>query len=145
MEINRQAPVIASHEILICSSVERVWRILTDINSWQRWHPNITQAQLTGSFAPDSVFRWKSNGINITSTLRVIEPLTHLGWTGTAIGTKAVHTWTLVPQQSAVLVKTEEPFEGWLVRLFKKNMATTLEDSLSIWLESLKTEAESQG
>jgi len=142
MDINQQAPVISCQEIFIRASLETVWHLLTDVNSWQTWNPNISHAELTGSFISGSVFRWKAGGVNITSTIQAVEPLTYLSWSGKAIGTRAIHIWTLTPQTDGLLLQTAESFEGWLVNLFKRSMAKTLEDSLKTWLEALKRKAE---
>jgi hypothetical protein len=63
-----------------------------------------------------SVFRWRSGGFNVVSTVREVEPGRRLGWAGWAFGTRAVHTWTFEPREDGVLVRTEESFEGCLVR-----------------------------
>lgn len=142
MEINQQAPVKSEHEIFINAASETIWNILTDINGWSQWHPDIASARLEGALAPKTVFKWKSGGFNIVSTVREVAAPNRLGWTGKAFGARAVHTWTLVPQTSGVLVKTAESFEGWLVSLMKGSMQKTLNSALKVWLESLKKKAE---
>lgn len=132
----------SSHKIVINASQEIVWKLLTDINSWSKWNSAITSAHLDGEFAPNSVFKWKSGGFNIVSTLQEVTPQSHFGWAGKAFGTRAVHTWTLTPQDNGVLVQTEESFEGWLVSLMKGSMQKTLDSALKVWLENLKKKAE---
>jgi len=50
--------------------------------------------------------------------------------------------WILEPIAEGVLVRTEESFEGWLVRLLKGMMQIMLDTSLQTWLEHLKQQAE---
>jgi hypothetical protein len=66
-----------------------------------------------------------------------------MSWTGQVIGTRAIHTWMLEPQADSILVRTEESFEGWLVRLSRGMMQRMLDKSLQEWLECLKQKAES--
>lgn len=142
MNINDQAPVTASHQIFIKASPAAVWKILTDVNSWTEWHPEISQASLDGKFAPSSAFKWKSGGFAIVSTLQEVAPPSHIAWTGKAFGAKAIHTFTLTSQDDGVVVQTAESFEGWLVWLLKGLMQKKLDSALRVWLESLKKKAE---
>lgn len=142
MEINLNAPVIAQHQITINAASNTIWQILTDVNQWSAWNPNISEARLEGALKPGSTFRWKSGGTAILSTLQEIEPQHRLSWTGQVIGTRAIHTWVLEPQVDAVIVRTEESFEGWLVQLTKGMMQRMLDATLQEWLERLKQKAE---
>lgn len=142
MEINQQAPVKSNHEIFINAAPETVWNILTDINRWSEWHPDIAAARLEGELKSQAVFKWKSGGFNIVSTVQEVAAPHRLGWTGKAFGTRAAHTWTLAPQTGGVLVTTAESFEGWLVGLMKGSVQKTLDVALKVWLESLKKKAE---
>ena len=121
---------------------ETVWNLLTDVNSWPDWHPGVTHAHLDGPFAAGAIFQWKANGVKIVSTVQETEPYRHIGWTGKAFGTEAVHTWTLIAKENGVLLKTEESFDGWLVKLFTGMMQKSLEKALDVWLVSLKAKAE---
>ncbi|MBI4784040.1 MAG: SRPBCC family protein [Oscillatoriophycideae cyanobacterium NC_groundwater_1537_Pr4_S-0.65um_50_18] len=142
MEINLKAPAIAQHQITINATSETIWQILTDINQWATWNPNISEARLEGALKPGSTFRWKSGGTAVLSTLQEIEPQRRLSWTGQVIGTRAIHVWMLEPQGDCVIVRTEESFEGWLVQLTKGMMQRMLDTSLQEWLKHLKQKAE---
>jgi hypothetical protein len=142
MEINLEAPVRAQHQITINAASETIWQVLTDINQWSTWNPNISEAQLEGALKPGSTFRWKSGGTAILSKLQEVEPQHRMSWTGQVIGTRAIHTWMLEPQGESVVVRTEESFEGWLVLLTKGMMQRMLDKSLQVWLECLKQRAE---
>ncbi len=45
------APVTASRSVTINAPVDRVWRILTNVKDWPRWHPYLKNAELDGDFA----------------------------------------------------------------------------------------------
>jgi hypothetical protein len=142
MEVNSKAPAIARHEIMVNASSEAIWGLLTDINHWSDWNPNISESRLEGLIKPGTTFRWKSGGTSILSTLQEVEPQRRMSWTGKVIGTQAIHVWILEPYENGVLVRTEESFEGWLVRLSRGMMQRMLDASLASWLEHLKRKAE---
>lgn len=142
MDINSNAPALARHQVLINASLGKVWRLLSDINHWSAWQPDISSAVLDGTLTPGSIFRWKSGGSRVVSQLQDVEPQHRLGWTGKAMGVRARHVWVLEPQADGVLVRTEESFEGWVVVLLKGRMQKTLDTSLQAWLTRLKKTAE---
>ncbi len=140
------APVSAkcrSHsEIRIEAPVERIWSLVTDVDNWPHWNPEVQSAHLEGDLRRGSRFKWKSKGSRVTSTFRDIEPMTRLTWTGVAFGTKAVHSWTFETTDRGVLVTTTETFDGWLPALAPRMMQKTLDDTLPALLASLKAAAE---
>ena len=142
MEINKSAPALATHELLINAPVQRIWSLVADMNNWPGWNPAVKSAKLNGAFEVGTTFNWTSGGISIVSTLQEIQLTTKLVWTGKAIGTRAIHVWSLQPTSAGVLVITSESFEGWLVTLMRKAMQKTLDESLVAWLNQLKRQAE---
>jgi uncharacterized protein YndB with AHSA1/START domain len=145
VEINRRAPVIASDEVFVAAPPEDVWAVLADVDSWPAWNSDVSRARLEGPLAVGSVFRWRSGSVNLVSTFGEVEPGRRLGWTGRAVGTRAVHIWTLIGRDGGTLVETEESFEGWLVRPLKGYMQRTVEKGLESWLRDLKTRVEAGG
>jgi hypothetical protein len=142
MNINESAPVKATREVYIEAAAGSVWTILTGIDRWPGWNAAVSRARLEGSLKPGTIFRWKSGGSSIVSTLQEIEPGNRVSWTGRTLGVAAVHVWTLRPQGSGVLVTTLESFEGWLVRLFRGAFQRLLDRSLEDTLHALKSAAE---
>jgi hypothetical protein len=65
-----------------------------------------------------------------------------LAWTGNTLGIKAIHVWKLKPWDGGTLVRTEESWEGVLVRIFRGRMQKTLQDSINAGLRYMKHEAE---
>ena len=132
----------ARAEIAIDAPAERVWQVLTAIDAWPRWNRAVDTAHLERPVAAGSVFRWKSQGFTVTSTLVTVRAPSRLAWTGEAFGTKASHEWEIVPSAHGVIVRTSETFDGWLPRLMPGTMQDKLEDTLPAWLAALKAEAE---
>lgn len=142
MNIHERSPARATRELRIEASPDRVWSLLTDIDGWPRWNPAVSRARLDGPLAAGSVFRWKSGGSSIVSTLRDVERPRRVSWTGRALGTSAVHVWTLEADGAGVLVTTSESFDGWLVRLLRAWFQRLLDRSLEEALRALKAAAE---
>jgi len=143
MDIDTSAPVFSRKEIIIHAPVEKVWQIQTGIESWVNWQPDVSSAQLEGSLATGTVFRWKAKGLAITSTLHTVEPQQRIGWTGVSLGMYAIHNWTFERQgEKNTHVVTEESLSGWLTRLMKLLDPLFLEKSLEASLQILKATAE---
>ena len=107
MEANRGAPAFAEHEIYVEASPHTVWAVMSDVDSWSSWQPDIGTANLNAPLSPGSTFKWKSGGTGVSSTLQDVEPPRRLAWTGTAAGARAKHVWMIEPQGSGTLVRTQ--------------------------------------
>lgn len=142
INIDQNAPLHARQETLIRAPLEKVWDLQTDINHWHEWQPDVAFAKLEGTLAPNTIFRWKGGGINITSRLHTVEPPTRIGWTGDSMGMHAVHNWTLEPHENGTRVITEESLSGWLASIIKLFDRNFLNKSLTKSLQTLKSEAE---
>lgn len=145
MIINERAPAKSTRELHIEATCEVVRGLLADINNWPRWNPAVSRALLDGRFVPGSVFRWKSGGASLVSTIQDVERPTRVAWTGKTFGVAAIHVWNLKAAGTGVLVKTSESFDGWLVRLFRSPFQRLLDKALKEALRSLKTAAENPG
>jgi hypothetical protein len=143
LEINRKAPATASAEAVILAPLNAVWSILTEIDGWNRWNPDVSRVELRGPLTPGTEFHWRAgSGASIVSTLREVEPERRVAWTGRMLGIRAVHVWTFEEQDGSVLVRSEESFDGLIVRLFAGLMRRTLASSLQKGVRALKAECE---
>jgi uncharacterized protein YndB with AHSA1/START domain len=138
------APVRASCRMVIAASPEKVWTLLTQIERWPQWNPDVSAARLDGALATGSVFAWQSRGLTVTSTLLEVQPMRRLSWTGRSFGTRAFHAWNLEPQPVGVAVSSCECMDGWVPRLLARPMRNALADILAAWLAALKAQAEQQ-
>lgn len=136
------APPRAQAQIRIAAPLDRVWRLIADIDHWPTWNPNVAWARLHGPLAAGTVFDWQAGGFTITSTLQAVEAPRRLAWTGHTWGTQALHRWDLDATDGAVLVGTAETFHGWLPWLLPGRMQRTLDETLPQWLAALKAAAE---
>ena len=142
MEIDRRAPALARSEIEIAADAETVWEVLTNLEQWPSWNPDVHSVVVEGEIAEGTRFKWKAGGVTIESTLREIDRPREIAWTGKTLGTAAIHVWRLAPRDGATLATTEESFNGWLPRLLRRRMQRVLADGLDSGLRHLKAEAE---
>jgi hypothetical protein len=142
MDINRDAPVVASVESLIRAPLGSVWEVLTDLAHWDRWNPEVGYVRYQGPLAAGTEFRWKADGAPIVSTIREVVPERRLVWTGRLLSIRAVHLWSFDEQEDGVLARTEESFDGLLVRLFRGPLQRMLESSLNRGMAAFKAECE---
>lgn len=146
VQIDQQAPVITRTDILIHAPLHTIWKIQTDVENWPTWQPNVDSMtkDTPGRLRPGSVFRWSTEGLDITSTVKQVIPCKRLVWGGPAQGITAVHVWTFTPTRDGVLVHTEESWTGEPVTANQAVLQAALDTSLHNWVTNLKREAEAQ-
>ena len=142
MSINERAPAVARSDVEIAASPDLVWDVLTAIDRWPTWNPDVKAASLNRPLAEGTVFRWKAGPGTITSTLLRVEPPRLIAWRGKTFGISAVHVYQLQPRDGRTLVRSEESWEGLLVRVFRGRMQRSLQHSLDAGVRHLRTEAE---
>ena len=142
-DIDRDAPVIARHEIDINAPLETVWRLQTDVNGWPAWQTDITAAHLDGPFEPGGSFTWTSYGFTVTSTIYAVAQRARTLWGGAAQGVMGTHEWVYTQTPTGTHVATHESFSGQPVQADVAGMQSALDKSLTDWLSHLKATAES--
>ncbi len=141
--IRADAPVQTHQRIAIAAPPERVWQLMSDVDAWTSWQPDIVAPHLYGPFQVGTDFSWKSGGLTIRSTLHTVDVNRAIGWSGPALGSFAIHTWTFELQTDGTTeVRVDESMEGWLVRLLKPVFQRALDKSIQVWLARLKQAAE---
>lgn len=142
MTIDQHAPLIAEREILIESSINKVWNAVSDVQNWPSWQKDVSTVQLFGTLQAGSRFQWKAMGMSITSQLQTVEINKVIGWTGKSIGMQAVHYWYFEKSGSNTKVTSKESLSGWFPRLIKMFQPNFLDDSMKKSLMALKTHVE---
>ena len=140
--INNDAPLKYNKTILINSSPEKIWDVMTNIDLWASWETDITGPKINGELKPNTTFDCKIGGVKIHATLHTVEPFHHFGWTAKIFGMYAIHNMTLTESKAQTIVSDDESVEGFLVGLFKKLFNKKLEKNKQNWLDQLKTECE---
>lgn len=142
---NKNAPVFAEGQVEIEASPEVIWKIMTDVNNWPNWNPEVSKASLNGKVKEGNTFQWKAGPGTIKSTIRSVENERLIAWTGKTLSIiYASHVWKLEPLNGKTMVRTEESWEGIVARIFRGKMRQMLEKVIHSGLISMKTEAESR-
>ena len=144
MQVDQDAPLCARSEITIQAPPDKVWSVLTDINRWPEWQAGVSSAEPEAALAAGATFRWKANGLGITSTIQELDPGRRIGWTGDSLGMQAIHFFALAPQDGGTRVTTEESISGWLARILKLFDPNYMDKSLAGSLQALKARAEAE-
>ncbi len=142
MNANKNAPVFASDEIEVDARPDTVWTVMSEIDRWPTWNPDIRDAALAGELAAGSQFRWKAGPGTIASTLQVVDRPNTLAWSGKTMGVYAIHVWQIMTRDGQTTVRTEESWEGLLPKVFPGRSLKTVQAALRDGLHALKREAE---
>lgn len=142
MKVNESAPAVSSAEIEVAADPELVWDVLTAIEEWPSWNPDVQWASMEGELTEGSRFRWKAGPSTITSTLQRVERPRLIAWTGKTVGLRAIHVYRLEAHGAGTLVSTAESWEGPVARVFRRRMQLTLDRATEAGLRQLKAEAE---
>jgi uncharacterized protein YndB with AHSA1/START domain len=142
MDINRNAPATAEGERQIAADPQTVFAVISAIDQWPSWNPDVKSVELQGPVQEGTVFRWKSGPSTLTSTLQVVDPPHEIAWTGTTMGIKGVHVFRFQANDVGTLARSEESWEGLIASLLKGYSRKTLDKGIRSVLSHLKTEAE---
>ncbi len=138
--IDEAAPIRSEHEVRVEAPVERVWALLSDPAGWPEIDPGVRDVRLDGPVQVDARFTWRNGSTKLRSRFAVVDARSELTWTGSALGSRAVHRHVLTPEGDATLLHTEESMAGTLLGLFYDSRK--LHAALAHWLGALKAAAE---
>lgn len=138
-----QAPVEVRLEVDTRADPARVWQILTRFEAWPLWHRGVHFAALDGELVQGARLHWRADGMRIHSRLVEVEPERVLGMATRTLGGRGYHRWSLEPMEgTGTLIRSEEIWDGLVVRILKGTLRRTLKRSRRHWLEALRERAE---
>lgn len=140
--INNNAPVRSRGNIAIQAPVEKVWEVLTTIDDWPYWQPEVSESKLKGALKEGTEFKWKAGGLSFTSQIHTIDPNINFGWTGKTFGARAIHNWSFDNEGGTTVVTVEESLEGIFPKLFKGYFQKNLDNGIQKNLRDLKNASE---
>jgi carbon monoxide dehydrogenase subunit G len=141
-QIDAAAPVWSAREIEIDAPVEVVWKLLTQVSDWPSWNPDVKSVEVNGPVGEGMTFRWKAGPSTISSTIRYLDRLRGIAWTGKTMGIDAIHVWRLEPRGEGTFVRTEESYGGFVAHLLRRYLQGVLDNALTDGLRHLKAESE---
>jgi len=136
------APVIERGSVRIAAGPTIVWNLISDIEGWPRWNPDVSAATLEGPLHPGSTFRWKAGPGTITSTLLEVDAPRRIAWRGQTMGIRAVHVWAITEDGEGTVLETEESWEGLVASVFRRSMGRSLRKAIERGLEAVRVAAE---
>jgi uncharacterized protein YndB with AHSA1/START domain len=142
MNINRHRPIVGRQSVVIRAPVEAVWSLLTDIDRWVHWNPDIRHAELRGSLTQGAIFHWEFGGRSLWSRIHEVMPLRKLAWSGQAGMVVTLQVWTLVPIEDGVSVQVEMSWEGLSAPSETRDLQRAIETLLTRWLTFLRDDVE---
>jgi uncharacterized protein YndB with AHSA1/START domain len=142
MDINRNAPATADGELWIAADPQTVYAVISAIDEWPMWNPDVQSVRLEGRVQPGTVFRWRAGRSSLTSTLQVVDPPHEIAWTGVTMRIKAVHVFRFDARDSGTLARSEESWEGLIPSMLKSYSRKALDKGIRSVLRHLKIEAE---
>ena len=141
--IDANAPVVSHAEAEIQAPIDGVWAVLTAIDRWPTWNPDVKWASSVAPVAVGSTFRWKAGPATISSVIEHVESPNVIAWSGKTLGIRAFHVWRLASENGATRVRTEESYDGPVARLLRRSLQKTLDAALADGVRYLKAAAES--
>ncbi|WEV36292.1 SRPBCC family protein [Lactobacillus sp. ESL0677] len=143
INVDDNAIVSASSNILIDADSQTVMKVLSDIKNWTAWRSDINYVRVKSNYPikENSQFVWKSNGLTYKSTVHTCT--SHLfGWTGKTIGAFAIHNWQLTDEGNQTRVQVAESLSGIAIRLMRNGMKSNLPKLMVKDLTDLKLRGE---
>ena len=119
--------------------------MLTAIEQWPSWNPDVRSVSVIAPVAEGSTFRWKAGPGTIASLVEHLDRPRLIAWSGKTLGIRAYHVWHLEGQNGRTLVRTEESYDGLVARLLRRSLQKTLDTALADGVRYLKAEAEKAG
>lgn len=141
-----KAKFFVHNEIEIEAPPEIVWNILIQAETWPNWYEGAKKVKVLdspdGVLREDSVFTWKTMGLNFKSTITEFTPYERLSWESIKSSIQGYHAWLIIPTEKGCVLITDESQLGWLTffqRVFVPNKLHRLHD---VWLAEIKKKAE---
>ncbi len=126
------------------AKAERLWDILTDIQSWPQWQgTSYIKSDKAGPLKEGSKFVAELGGVKwYLSVLKADKP-NNISWEARSLGLSAVHEWEFHEEAGKTSVVTRENMHGWLLFLTYPIIKRRLQKYDDKWLAALKSKAES--
>ncbi len=114
---------------------EDIWRILTDVNNWPRWHGDLEYCKMEGAFEVGNHFMLKPKGVSaVKIELVKIEQGRQFTDCTKFFGAKMYDTHSLEERSDGLLLRNELVVTGplkWLwIKLVAQNVADTVPDEM---------------
>jgi uncharacterized protein YndB with AHSA1/START domain len=128
----------------IQAGAEKLWDILTDVQSWPGWQGTSYIKPVTpGPLKEGSKYRIELGGFRWDITVTIAERPHRVCWIGRRMGLEGVHDWEFREKDGKTGVITRESMYGWMLFLLYPAIKARLAKYDDKWLADLKSRAES--
>jgi hypothetical protein len=141
-----EANFFVHNSIEIKAAPSTVWNILIKAEQWPSYYTGAENVKVsdndTGRLQANSIFTWKTMGLDFISTVREYKPNKSLSWESNKKSIQGYHAWLLIPTDAGTLLVTQEAQHGWLSgmeKVFQPNKLRKLHD---VWFLQIKNTAE---
>ncbi len=131
-------------ETVINAPAEKIWSVLTDVQNFPEWEPNVTKVEGRAALGEKITVHTKFSERAFPVTVSEFVPEKRMVWSsGMPLGLfKGARTFTLTPVDGGIKVKTREEFSGLLLPLFRGQIGD-LQPTFDAFAGALKVKAES--
>ncbi|MEM9950135.1 MAG: SRPBCC domain-containing protein [Chloroflexota bacterium] len=128
---------------VINASPESVWAVLTDVQNFPTWEPNVIKVEGQAKLGEKVVVHTKLSERAFPVTVSEFIPNQKMVWSsGMPLGLfKGARTFTLTPVADGTQVKTREEFTGFLLPMFRGQIGD-LQPSFDAFARALKERVE---
>lgn len=144
--IPEESQFFVHNEIDINATPETVWEVLINAGAWEDYYKGASDLVLvdntTGKLNENSVFTWKTMGLDFTSTIKEFEAPYRLSWESHKKSIQGYHAWLILPTKDGSKLITSEAQHGFMTlpqKLFVPNKLSRLHDT---WLAAIKRKSE---
>ena len=134
------------NEIDINTSAENVWSVLIQADEWEEYYKGASNLVLvdntTGRLDENSVFTWKTMGLDFTSYIKEFKPPFRLSWESNRKSIRGYHAWLIIPTAEGCKLITSEAQHGFMTLPQKVFVPNKLEGLHDEWLAQIKVRAE---
>ena len=129
----------------IQAEAERLWDILTDVQSWPEWMgTSYIKPAEAGPLKKGSTFDAELGGIRWNIRVIKADKPFSICWTGKRLGIEAIHEWEFQEKEGKTKAITRESMSGGILILLYPVIKMKLSKYDYKWLRDLKTKAESR-
>ena len=138
VEINSEAPVKVSKALKINKEASEIFKKLTDLEGLPSWFAALERVNAK-ELKEGSKIEFKFKRKRVKSEVHTFSKGEYkLGWTGRAIGIRAVHNWEVVEDEGGAVVFVDQSLEGPLAHLFANKFKVEVNKKLELWTRNLK-------
>lgn len=140
--------MLTRHEINIDALPVVVWQVLTQLNNWPDWYPEITEPQISFTVDKKKTSLWKLTHFHFYFSRVKLEGHVSefylnqkIAWVVAGNGTMAYYHWQIIPTEKGCKVILKTAQRGWKVWLSKWISKNRLSRKLQNWLNCLRVKS----